>query len=294
MATVYSGGINGKSVERLLACAVLYEVARGLFPYTETYEVDLEEDLDDKEEEKEALGEADEEENKEETKIDIDGSQDLISSLEQLRRDTEDDTKVETHITDEINKLSAHKTNSIDEKEDELIQKLIETKLSDITDEDLDERIKSCKTQARDIIDSFKLGDKAPEPRVTDEEISSMIKDALSTPEEEDEPSIAFPELPSTLPGNNIDKGGSGQDIDPKEDTSEEDEEEQQQEPVRQTESTHMQKQDVETYLSHDQSLEAAQRCAKFAISAINYEDVDTALKELKKAVKLLETVKGE
>ncbi|GME84522.1 unnamed protein product [Ambrosiozyma monospora] len=50
-------------------------------------------------------------------------------------------------------------------------------------------------------------------------------------------------------------------------------------------------KQDVEQMMRNDEIISLAQKKAKFAISALNYEDVETAIKELQEALKLL---KGE
>ncbi|GMG49989.1 unnamed protein product [Ambrosiozyma monospora] len=50
----------------------------------------------------------------------------------------------------------------------------------------------------------------------------------------------------------------------------------------------------LEKQMENSELLNSASKCCKFAISSINYEDVDTALNELQEAVKLLELYKGK
>jgi vacuolar protein sorting-associated protein VTA1 len=56
--------------------------------------------------------------------------------------------------------------------------------------------------------------------------------------------------------------------------------------------SKHITKQEVQHMMNESEVVSAAQKNAKFAISALNYDDMDTAIKELREALSLLETYK--
>jgi vacuolar protein sorting-associated protein VTA1 len=66
--------------------------------------------------------------------------------------------------------------------------------------------------------------------------------------------------------------------------------------PARRHSSTssakHITKQEVQHMMNESEVVSAAQKNAKFAISALNYDDMDTAIKELREALSLLETYK--
>lgn len=285
-----------KTVTDLLTCATIYEIARWLFPYTNE---EIPEDNGSKMESIVEKSTEVEDEGKNKEEVGLNGSQDLSDSLANMV-ESQDDIDLENHITKSIKNLTNDNEDEEIPKEDEIINKIIQKDLSKIDDEELDERITYCRKNAQRIITAVKKGenpqklDSIDSTPITEEEIAQTIKLAMDEPS--DNGDIAFPELPQTAPGV------------PQDDTKDEEPSDaQEQDPdtpeyisQHHTKSTtpnkpipkQLNKQDIQIFLKDGELLERATKCAKFAISAINYEDIDTAMAELTKSMELLEKFK--
>lgn len=288
-----------KTITDLLTCATIYEITRGLFPYTNEK---VSEDDDSKMESvvEKSIEVEDEGKNKE---VGLDGSQDLSDSLANMV-ESQDDIDLENHITKSIKNLTNDNDDEEIPKEDEIIDKIIQQDLSKIDDDELDERITYCRKNAQRIITAVKKGENPQKSNsidstpITDEEIAQTIKLAMDEPSDNED--IAFPELPQAAPGVPQD---NTKDEEPDEETSDvQDQDPDTPEYIAQhhTKSTthnkpipkQLKKEDIQIFLKDGELLERATKCAKFAISAINYEDIDTAMAELTKSMELLEKFK--
>lgn len=324
---------SSKTVTDLLTCATLYEIARGLFPFSELQKInkDLEEagneetekegveekqDIEEtvKKELEETLDEKDndnQDENEkepEDKEVTLNGTEDLAKSLAQLVEPQGDDVQLEDHISKSLKDLTD--TSEEPSKEDDVINELIAKDLSKIDDTELEEKIRYCKKNAQRIVTAVKKGENPQistnsidSKPITDEDIEKTIKFAMNEPsDDENDGGISFPELPSTAPGtkkeSTPDPGVPDEDD---EDSNDEAEDTDNAEFIAKhhTSSTHnkpipkqIKKEDLQSFLEDGELLERATKCAKFAISAINYEDVDTALAELTKSIDLLNKFK--
>lgn len=312
--------LNRKTVTDLLTCASLYEISRGLFSFSEIQKLneelaeaekddeDEKHDLEEKEENDEAEKEKKEEDQEklpESEEVTLNGTEDLAKNLEQFV-ELQDNVELEDHISKSIKKLTS--TSEEVSKEDEVINDLIAKDLSKVDDAELEEKIRYCKKNAQRIVTAVKKGENPQintnsidSKPITDEDIDKTIKFAMNEPsDEENDSGVLFPELPKTTPGI------STSEPEPKNDKQEISEEEEDEDSdtaefvaKHHTASTNnkpiskqIKKEDIQSYIEDGELLERATKCAKFGISAINYEDIDTALAELTKSIDLLNQYK--
>lgn len=302
-----------KTVKDLLTCAALYELTRGLFPYNEIMDIDessrnKESEAEDETKEEETVGFENEKEEssgeKEENSIPGDGAtEDLPHTLAKLA-ESQDDVELDEHITESIKNLTSD-TSQENSKEEEIIDEIIENNLSKIDDSQLEERITYCKKHAQRILTAVKKGqnpqivnsesiDTRP---ITNDEIEDTIKLALQEPFDDEQDNMTFPELPKTIPGDIQNK--ESQDQPEIEDDEAEDLNTAEYVAHHHENTTHskpipkqLKKEDIRTFLEDGELLERATKCAKFGISAMNYEDIDTAMAELNKSIDLLKQLK--
>jgi len=311
-----------KTVTDLLTCATLYEITKGLFPYDEEVKEDLvlgkkfEEDHA-KEENVIEGGKYEKNDNESEQKREDNESmeQNLTDGVSKLVESQSEDTiNLEDHISQSIKGLSTIDSPEVS-KEDEVINNIITQKFNTINDIELEERIQYCKAHAKRIIAAVEKGqnpqlngNSVDAKPITDDDISKTIKAALDEYSDDEDGDLKFPELPKTVPGNEPDQEqgqDQGQDQDQHGDNDEEINKHSDPETETETTTTHhkhtstskssskqLKREDVTFFLQNGELLERATKSAKFAISAINYEDVDTAIAELSKSMAFLQQFK--
>ncbi|CCH45152.1 Helicase domino [Wickerhamomyces ciferrii] len=228
---------------------------------------------------------------------------DLTGSLAKLVQSVTDDTNIEDHISQSIKHLSPIDYQDQVSKEDEIINKIINTDLNRITDDEINERIQYCKKNSKRIITSIKKGenpqinpfhgDNIDNKPISNEDIEKVLKFALNEPDEDDEKEIKFPELPTSIPNDQIENEDEKEEEEEELEKREEDIEDEEQS-LSDSKPIHKQleKEDIEQFLQDGELLNNASKNAKFAISAINYEDVDTAIGQLNKSLHLLQQYK--
>ncbi|QLQ78729.1 hypothetical protein HG537_0B00780 [Torulaspora globosa] len=137
-------------------------------------------------------------------------------------------------------------------------------------------------------------GSSVQEPESSsDDEISAMLK-KLRTADSENEPdeSISLPQAPSITPGRDVlpeapsIKPGDGPASEPKFIDSEP--EDQVPEKHKGTENRRFTQDQLRSIMEKSSQIEKVQKLAKYAISALNYDDIATAKDELIKALEIL------